>query len=122
MQVKLPPVQVIGVEREVIVLSTVTGVGQHVPAALGEAQEDVPVIAERQMNQIQHSHDSDTDRMFSLPCSEELLTDDGLQRDADTWRELSEEPLRELPIQLKDRQTETLIQIESNTTRKHSHN
>lgn len=107
MQVKLPPVQVIGVEREVIVLSTVTGVGQHVPAALGEAQEDVPVIAERQTNQIQHSHGSDTDRMLlSSPCSEELLTDDGLQRDADAWRELPEEPLRELPIQLKDINTD----------------
>lgn len=111
MQVKLPPVQVIGVEREVIVLSTVTGVGQHIPATLGEAQEDVPVIAERQTNQTQHSHGSDTDRIFSSPCSEELLTDDGLQRDADAWRELSEEPLRELPIQLIHRQTETLIQI-----------
>lgn len=51
-QVKLPPVQVIRVEGEVIVLSTVTGVGQHVPPAFGEAQEDVPVIAERR---IRHS-------------------------------------------------------------------
>lgn len=110
MQVKLPPVQVIRVEGEVIVLSTVTGVGQHVPPAFGEAQEDVPVVAERR---IRHSiHIADTDRMFSSPCSEELLTDDGLQRDTDTRREFSEEPLRELPIQLKNRQTETLIQLQ----------
>lgn len=53
MQVELPPVQVIGVEGEVVVLSAVTGVGQHVPAALSEAQEDVSVTAERQTNQIQ---------------------------------------------------------------------
>lgn len=105
MQVELPPVQVIRVEGEVIILSAVTSVGQHVPATFGEAQEDVPVTAERQTNQIQHSNYSEimdrTDRIFS-PCSEELLTDDGLQRDADAWREFPEESLREMPIQLTD--------------------
>ncbi len=105
-EVELPPVQVISVEGEVVILSAVTGVGQHVPATFGKAQEDVPVTAERQINQIQHSHRSEipvgTDRIFSSPCSEELLTDDGLQRDADTWREFPEEPLREMPIQLTD--------------------
>lgn len=42
MQVELPPVQMVGVEAEVVVLSTVTGVGQNVAATFGEAQEDVP--------------------------------------------------------------------------------
>lgn len=59
MQVKLPPVQVVCVEGEVIILSAVTGVGQHVPAAFGKAQEDVPVTAERQTSQIQYSHPSE---------------------------------------------------------------
>lgn len=38
--VELPPVQVINVEREVVV-PTAAGVGENVPAALGKAQEDV---------------------------------------------------------------------------------
>lgn len=61
-QVELPPVQVIRVEREVIVFAAVTGVGQHIPATFGEAQEDVPVTADRQTNQIQHSYHSDKGR------------------------------------------------------------
>lgn len=56
MQVKLPPVQVVCVEGEVIILSAVTGVGQHVPAAFSKAQEDVPVTAG---SQTQHSHPSE---------------------------------------------------------------
>lgn len=46
-EVKLPPVQVIGVKGEVIIFSAVTGVGQNVTAALSEAQEDVPVTDQR---------------------------------------------------------------------------
>ena len=37
LHVELPPVQVVGVEGEVVIFSTVTGVGQDVAAALGEA-------------------------------------------------------------------------------------
>ena len=48
MQVELPPVEVIGVEGEVIVLSTVTGVGQHVTTTLSEPQEDVSGTRERE--------------------------------------------------------------------------
>lgn len=78
-QVKLPPVQVIGVEGEVIVLSAVARVGQNIPATLSEAQEDVP-------------------------GSEKLLTDDGLQWNTNTWRKFPEESLRELAIQPSARQ------------------
>lgn len=37
-------------------------------------------------------------RMFSSPGSEELLADDGLQRDVDTRGKFPEQPLRDLPI------------------------
>lgn len=40
-QVKLPPVQMVGVEREIIVLTTVARVGQNITSALCKAQEDV---------------------------------------------------------------------------------
>lgn len=40
-QIELPPIKVIGIEREVIVFSTVAGVGQNIPATLGEAQKYV---------------------------------------------------------------------------------
>lgn len=42
MQVELPPVEVVGVKREIVVLSAVAGVRQNVAAASGEAKEDVP--------------------------------------------------------------------------------
>lgn len=40
-QVELPPVEVVGVEGEVVVLAAVAGVRQHIAPTLGEAQEDV---------------------------------------------------------------------------------
>lgn len=40
-QVELPPVEVVGVEREIIIFSTVAGVGQNVAAAFGEAKKDM---------------------------------------------------------------------------------
>ena len=40
-QVELPPVQVIRVEGEIIILATVAGVGKNVAPALRKAQEDV---------------------------------------------------------------------------------
>lgn len=113
MQVKLPPVQVIGVEGEVIIFSAVTGVGQNIAAALGEAQEDVPVTDQRSRT-LNTGRDLITPfqtllQMFSSPGSEELLADDGLQRDADTRGEFPKEPLRELSIQLTYRNIEVLI-------------
>lgn len=41
MQVELPPVQVVGVEGEIIILTTITRVGQNVTPALCKAQKDV---------------------------------------------------------------------------------
>lgn len=41
MQVELPPIEMVGIEREIIIFSTVTGVGQNVAAAFGEAKKDV---------------------------------------------------------------------------------
>lgn len=40
-QVELPPIKVIDIEREVIVFSTVAGVGQNIPATFGKAQKYV---------------------------------------------------------------------------------
>lgn len=40
-KVELPPVQMVRVEAEVVILAAVTGVGQNVAATFGEAQEDV---------------------------------------------------------------------------------
>lgn len=40
-QVELPPVQMVGVEGEIIILTTIARVGQNVAPALCEAQEDV---------------------------------------------------------------------------------
>lgn len=36
-QVELPPIEMVGIEREIIILATVTGVGQNVAATFGEA-------------------------------------------------------------------------------------
>lgn len=41
MEVELPPIQVVGVEGEVVIFPTVAGVGQNVAATLGEAKKDV---------------------------------------------------------------------------------
>lgn len=40
-QIELPPIKVIGMEREVIIFSTVAGVGQNIPATFGKAQKYV---------------------------------------------------------------------------------
>lgn len=40
-QIELPPIKVIDIEREVIVFSTVAGVGQDIPATFGKAQKYV---------------------------------------------------------------------------------
>lgn len=40
-QIELPPIKVVDIEREVIVFSTVTGVGQNIPATFGKAQKYV---------------------------------------------------------------------------------
>lgn len=42
-QVELPPIEMVGIEREIIILATVTGVGQNVAATFGEAQKDMSV-------------------------------------------------------------------------------
>lgn len=42
-QVELPPIQMVSIEREIIVFSTVAGVGQNIAAAFGEAKKDMPV-------------------------------------------------------------------------------
>lgn len=44
MQVELPPVEMIGIEREIVILSTVAGVGQNVTATFGEAKENMSGI------------------------------------------------------------------------------
>lgn len=42
-QVKLPPIEKVGIEREVVVIfSTVAGVGQNVATAFGETQKHMP--------------------------------------------------------------------------------
>lgn len=41
MQVELPPVEMVGIEREIVIFSTVTGVGQNVAATFGEAKENM---------------------------------------------------------------------------------
>lgn len=40
-QVELPPIEMVGVEREIIIFSTIAGVGQYVAAAFGEAKKDM---------------------------------------------------------------------------------
>lgn len=42
MQVKLPPIKMISIEREIIIFSTITGVRQNVASTFGEAKKDVP--------------------------------------------------------------------------------
>ena len=41
MQIELPPIEMVGIEREVIILSAVAGVGQNIAATFGEAKKDV---------------------------------------------------------------------------------
>jgi len=41
-QVELPPIKMVGIEREIIIFSAVTGVGQNVAAAFGKAKKDMP--------------------------------------------------------------------------------
>lgn len=41
MQIELPPIKMIDIEREVIIFSVVAGVGQNIPATFGEAQKNV---------------------------------------------------------------------------------
>lgn len=41
MQIELPPVKMIDIEREVIIFSVVAGVGQNIPATFGKAQKNV---------------------------------------------------------------------------------
>lgn len=41
-EVELPPVQMVSIEREIIIFSTVTGVGQNIAATFGEAKKDMP--------------------------------------------------------------------------------
>ncbi len=41
MQVELPPIEMVGIEREIIIFSTVAGVGQNIAAAFGEAKKDM---------------------------------------------------------------------------------
>lgn len=45
-QVELPPVQMVGVEREIIVFATIACVGQNVTPTFCKAQEDVTEIKE----------------------------------------------------------------------------
>lgn len=40
-QVELPPIKMINIEREIIIFSTVAGVGQNIPATFGKAQKYV---------------------------------------------------------------------------------
>lgn len=40
-QVELPPIEMVGIEREIIIFSTVAGVGQNVAAAFSEAEKDM---------------------------------------------------------------------------------
>lgn len=41
MQIKLPPIKMIDIEREIIIFSVVTGVGQNILATFGKAQKNV---------------------------------------------------------------------------------
>lgn len=41
MQIELPPIKMIDIEREVIIFSVLAGVGQNIPATFGKAQENV---------------------------------------------------------------------------------
>lgn len=41
MQVELPPIKMVGIEREIINFSKVTGVGQNVAATFGKAKKDM---------------------------------------------------------------------------------
>lgn len=41
MQIELPPIKMIDIEREVVVFSIVAGVGQNIPATFGKAQKNV---------------------------------------------------------------------------------
>ena len=38
-QVELPPIKMVGIEREIIIFSTVAGVGQNIAAAFGKAKK-----------------------------------------------------------------------------------
>lgn len=40
-QIKLPPVELVGIEREIIVFPTVAGVGQNVAATFGESKKNM---------------------------------------------------------------------------------
>lgn len=39
--VELPPIKMVGIEREIIIFSTVAGVGQNIAATFGEAKKDM---------------------------------------------------------------------------------
>lgn len=41
MQIELPPIQMVSIEREIVVFSTVAGVGQNIAATFGEAKKDM---------------------------------------------------------------------------------
>lgn len=40
-QVELPPIKMVGIKREIIIFSTVAGVGEDIAATFGEAKKDV---------------------------------------------------------------------------------
>lgn len=40
-QVELPPIEMVGIEREIIIFATVAGVRQNIAATFGEAKKDV---------------------------------------------------------------------------------
>lgn len=40
-QIELPPIKMVGIEREIIVFSTVAGVGQNIATTFGEAKKDM---------------------------------------------------------------------------------
>lgn len=40
-QVELPPIKMVGIKREIVVFSTVAGVGEDIAATFGEAKKDM---------------------------------------------------------------------------------
>lgn len=109
-QVELPPVEVIDVKGEVIVLPAVAGVRQHVAATLGEAQEDVTVWqthacfcrARRGGREVCPPREPKGQGAATRdsPCPEKLLAHNGLEGHTDPRWKLPEQPLGHLTGQL----------------------
>lgn len=59
-EIKLPPIKMIDIEGEVIILSAVAGVGQNIPATFGKAQKNVSKEEKHGYQYINFNYSSDS--------------------------------------------------------------